>query len=523
MSKRDLLWIICMVCFISINSYAQEEFPHYSKGRTHVDTSQVSATKWKALKRDVPAWFNDAKFGIYAHWGPYCVPIYTTHYTGSGNSWYSRWIYTKGHPYNINQINKYGPLQSFGYKDFFQMFSAPRFNANEWAEIVAASGAKFAGPVAMHHDGFAMWDSDVAPWNAADYGPKRDICGELIEAYRGKGLKVVSSFHHGYTFSGLYYGRSKNIEPNTDIYDPKYAKLYGNFKDQRDAEAYWLALLKEYIVKYKPDQLWFDWGQRWISWETRYQLAKFYYETLERAGMKGIISMKANQWPIEVSLRDFERGGAKQIESRPWQTDDSPGPWMCKEQMVFKGADWIKTLLVDVVSKNGTLLLNITPHPLGYILEDQASSLREVGQWLNINGEAIYGSRPWKVYYQGPNSRFTLKIKKGQHLPKGVEVYANSGHTYYIKLQSNDFRFTRSKDGGSLYVFAMNRPSDFAIASLHSKDLKRHSTISLLGSDKRVSVEFNKEKQAYVKLDTFSKEMEKLSAPYVFKIEGLKR
>ena len=145
---------------------------------------------WESLqKHETPDWFLDAKFGIYCHWGPYSVPAHKT-------EWYSHWMYVEDNPIRKYHEETYGPLNEFGYKDFIPMFTAEKFNADEWAQLFKKAGAQFAGPVTEHADGFAMWDSKLTKWNAAQMGPKRDIVGEMAEAIRKQNMKFIATFHH---------------------------------------------------------------------------------------------------------------------------------------------------------------------------------------------------------------------------------------------------------------------------------------------------------------------------------------
>jgi len=357
----------------------------------------------------------------------------------------------------------------------------------------------------LHHDGFAMWNSSVVPWNSMTSGAKRDIAGELVSAYRKRGLKIVSSFHHAFNVSGHYYGQRKNRPDDgptifdSDLNDPEFSKLYGKFRTQKEAEDYWFAILKEYITQYKPDQLWFDGGLKSISEEVRFKLTRFYYDFCEKEGIDGIISQKHDQIPRRVSILDFERGGAPEIFPRTWQTDDSPGPWMYINAATFKGAEWVVPLLVDITSKNGVLLLNIAPLADGSIHDEQQEMLAQVGDWLGKNGEAIYGSRPWKVHYQGDEP----------HFYSGGKAFSKS----YAKYGKDDLRFTRSKDGKNLYIFAMGGVSE----------LGKESSVSLLGSSSILPVEVGQEGEVMIPALKLLKGEDKDSKfPLVFKISGLK-
>lgn len=496
------------------------------RARTPRPPVDISDEAWKRYAREVPEWYQDAKFGVYAHWGPYNLGMETANFTGTNNSWYPKYIYATGHPYNVQHVKLMGPLKKFGYKDYFEKFSVPKFNPIQWADLVAASGAKFAGPVAMHHDGFAMWDSKLHPWNSKTSAADRDIAGELIAEYRKRGLKIVSTFHHSANVSGTYYGGRPNrpddgpTDLDSDLSDPAYAKLYGKHASQAEAEAYWLEIVKEFVNKYQPDQVWFDGGMRSLTEEARFEMTSFYYDYCDKNGIEGIIARKHDQIPLEVSLLDFERGGAPEIFPRTWQTDDSPGPWMYIESAEFKGADWVVPLLIDIVSKNGVLLLNIAPNAQGAIHVKQQEMLLKTGQWLAVNGEAVYGSRPWKVHYQGDEPHFYAKGK--------------SFSKTYAKYGSDDFRFTRSKSGDALFVFAMGTPTgdkdqlqDFTIESLTKSELAKENGASIVGGSHVRPLMFDEQGKVVVPAKALL-ELERANGrtttqPVVFKVSGIQK
>ena len=471
---------------------------------------------WDRYVREVPDWLRDAKFGIYAHWGPYNLGMEDSGYTGGLNSWYPKFMYVKGHPYNLHHIRKFGPLAQTAYSDYFERFSIPKFDPSGWAELIASAGAKYAGPVAMHHDGFAMWDSELVEWNSMTSAARRDIAGELIGELRKRGLRIVSSHHHAHSICGQYYGgrpdkpRDFPIDFDSELSDPRFAKLYGKFETQEEAERFWLDVRKEYIVKYRPDQLWFDGGLRWLSEEILFDLTEFYYDFCDREGIEGIISQKNDQIPRRVSILDFERGGAKQILPRVWQTDDSPGPWMYIEAMEFKGADWVIPLLTDIVSKNGVLLLNIAPKADGSIPDQQVKMLREIGDWLRVNGESIYGSRPWRVHHQGDQPHFYAE--------------GSGRNTIFASFDSDDLRFTRSQDGKTLFVFAMAIPGqEILVESLPRADLEEGATVSLLGVGRSLPVSANSDGRAVLPTGRLiAGKSNQLKAPLVFRVAGLK-
>lgn len=486
------------------------------KERAASTASPVEDYRWDAYIRDVPEWYQDAKFGIYAHWGPYNQGMEASGFTGMNNSWFAKYLHVKGHPFHEHHLRTIGPLKDYGYSHYFKIFTIPEFDPVEWADLIAGSGAKFAGPVAMHHEGFAMWDSQVVPWNSKTSAADRDIAGELIREYRRRGMKIVASFHHAFNVSGRYYGGRDGrlddlpVDFDTELSDPAFAKLYGKFATQAEAEAYWLEVLKEFIVKYKPEQLWFDGGLDRLSDDAVFRMTSFYYDFCEREGIEGIISQKKDQIPRRVSLFDYERGGAPAILPRTWQTDDSPGPWMFIEAMEFKGADWVAPLLVDIISKNGVLLLNIAPRADGSIHPQQKQMLRDLGAWMRVNGEAVYGSRPWRVHHQGGEPHFYA----------GGKAFSKT----YADFGPGDLRFTRSKDAASLFVFAMgDLAGDVTIDSLKAVDLGPESAATLLGSSQVSPLRFTDDGRVVLPAgELIDEQLPKFSGPRVFKITGLR-
>jgi alpha-L-fucosidase len=206
---------------------------------------------WKSLSKynEVPEWIRDAKFGIYCHWGVYAVPAYNNeHYI---QHMHNASDYSKLGTYQ-RHIALYGPLSEFGYHDFIPQFKGENFDANTWAELFQKGGARFAGPVAEHHDGFAMWDSEVTPFNAKDMGPKRDVVGELEKAIRKRGMKFFTSLHHELNYTNV------KLKPEWEAADPKYAKLYGSPMPREEWQKMWMDKCIEVVDKYHPDIIYHD-------------------------------------------------------------------------------------------------------------------------------------------------------------------------------------------------------------------------------------------------------------------------
>ena len=431
---------------------------------------------WQSLTTyTVPEWYKDAKFGIFIHWGVYSVPAY-------GSEWYPREMYLEGSDVNKHHVATYGPLTQFGYKDFIPKFKAEHFDPAAWAQLFKDSGAKYVVPVFEHHDGFAMYDSGLSDWTAKKMGPQRDVVGELAAAVRAQGMKLGASSHrveHDWFLEG---GRKQA----SDVNDPKYAAFYGpahtRLSDTEDlaqdwtyvSPAYandWLARDAEIVEKYHPDLMYFDW---WIGQPSvRPYLAKFasfYYNESTKRGTVGVINYKTLAMDEKSAVLDFERGQTAEIQPYYWQTDTSVSnkSWGYIENDNFKTPDFIVKQLVDIISKNGNLLMNIGPRADGTIPDGVQEVLRSVGGWLKINGEAVYGTRPWTIYGEGP-----------------TQVKAGSFHdTDTVLYTPQDFRFTTKNK--VLYAIEMEWPTDGSVVihnlSSNTAGARAVSGVTLLDS-----------------------------------------
>ena len=433
---------------------------------------------WESLKQHpTPEWFEDAKFGIYFHWGVYSVPAF-------GNEWYPRRMYIdeenqRGNYFTYHKKN-FGDHKEFGYKDFVPMFKAEKFDADEWAELFKKAGARFAGPVAEHHDGFAMWDSDLTEWDAADMGPNRDIVGEIARAVRKHGMKLVTSFHHAYNWK--YYEPS--YAGDYDTKDPKCSGLYPSPHEPGAPESEeflkdWEAKVREVIDKYQPDYLWFDFGWREPTFEGyKKSLLAYYYNKAEEWDKGVVVTYKHDHLPAGVGVLDLERGRLDTLSKDKWITDTSVDrrSWCYIKNPDYKSVNTLVDNLVDRVSKNGNLLLNIGPRPDGTIPEEQKELLLGIGKWLDVNGEAIYGTRPWAVYGEGPT-----KMQGGAFGERGEVVYTAS-----------DIRFTVK--GNALYAICLDWPGEqVTIESLSRLEEANINSIKLLGIDKELEWSLAKE------------------------------
>jgi alpha-L-fucosidase len=398
---------------------------------------------WNSLStRKTPQWLREGKFGIYTHWGVYSVPA-----QGPNATWYANQVYTKPDgPERKYHEEHYGKLEKFGYKDFIPMFTGEKFNTDEWAELFSKAGAKFAGPVAEHHDGFSMWDTKYSEWNAAKMGPKRDIVGELSVAVKKHNMKFLTAFHHAENW--FYF---PTWDKRYDCGDPKYSGLYGPVHPEGALpdKAFldrWEGKIREVIDKYDPDFIWFDFGLELVPDSYKQDLLAYYYNQAAAHGKEVVVSYKFNNLPPGAGLLDLELGQEADITPFDWITDtsvDDGQGWGFVRGLGFKSADNLVDNLVDRVSKNGYLLLNVGPKPDGTIPEEAKERLLEMGKWLKVNGEAIYGTTCWEIAGEGPT-----KLEK-------TGAFNEQNHMSYT---GKDIRFT-VKDN-ILYAIALDWPGE---------------------------------------------------------------
>ncbi len=477
---------------------------------------------WESLAKhnEEPEWFQDAKLGIYFHWGLYSVPAYST-------EWYPRFMHFEGNDIYKHHLETYGHPSEFGYDKFAEMFKPEHFNAEEWADLFVKAGARFAGPVAEHHDGYSMWDSEITPWNTMDTGPGRDITGELEKAIKKRDMKFITTFHHARNlqrykgneaeeiekskeniwsgFNNSHYPLFEGMPPTVD--DPKLNYLYGNIPESQWLEEVWFGKLKEVIDKYQPDIIWFDSWLDLIPEAYRQKFCAYYLNEADKLGKEVVIVRKQDDLPLDCSVDDLEKSRKNELEKKSWMTDEtvSTGSWCYTQNLKIKPAADVLHVLIDIVSKNGVLLLNISPMADGTIPEDQKNVLLTMGEWLQKYGEAIYGSRPWYTFGEGPTKE-----------PEGH--FSNHQEFLKIKYSEKDVRYTTNN--GYIYATLLGWPGDNkeVVFKAFSKEEwinpKVIENVSLLGCNDKIDFELTDDG---LKLITPSKAVDKMAV--VFKIE----
>ena len=465
---------------------------------------------WESLSKhyQTPEWFRDAKFGIYTHWGPVTVGAETVGV--GGVQWYGRNMYRKEDKLFEAHRKHFGDQKDFGYKDVIPLFKAERFSAEEWAEFFAASGARFAGPVAVHHDNFAMWDSQVTPWNSKAMGPRRDITGELEKAIRSRGMRFITTFHHAFPwryFEGAF---------DYDAGDPRYQELYTEKHDKAapPAESHhrqFLAMAKEVIRKYEPDLVWFDMAfagakYKCLTEQTRMQMFADYYNWAAAQGRQ--VGFVHKHWHIHrhAGIIDFERGRMDKKTDFAWLTDTSVGPWFHVKNAEYRTVNQLIDVLIDIVSKNGCMLLNVDPKMDGSIPKTSKELLLGMGRWLRVNGAALYDTRPWEVYGEGPS-----KMEGGGGFSERKPV------TY----TGQDIRYTQSKDGKALYAIALDWPGkELVLRSVQVKGKTTQARVEFLGGPPTMPYHINDQQQIVIPLAGVHASHLGTENAYAFRLSG---
>ena len=406
-----------------------------------------------------PDWFRDAKFGIWAHWGPQAVP--------RAGDWYARQMYIPGHPHYDHHLKNYGHPSKVGYKDIIPLWTAEKWNPEALMEKYAAAGAKYFVSMGVHHDNFDLWDSKHHRWNAKRMGPKRDVVGAWKAAAQKFGLRFGVSEHLGASHNWFYPSHQfdqfwPHLGENYDGADPANADLYHHNKDEpyRDTATWytrdpafhqhWFNRIRDLVDNYQPDLLYSDGGLP-FGVVGRTLLAHLYNSSIVRRGkLDAVYNCKAlgsGEYDNAMCVQDVERGVLKGINPLPWQTDTSNGDWFYNDNYTYKTAPDVISMLADIVAKNGNLLLNIVLYADGSLPPESQTLLDELAAWMRVNAEAIHETRPWVTFGEGPTQT------------------ADGAFQENAKYTPQDIRFTTK--GGALYAITLGEPrQSMTIASL---------------------------------------------------------
>lgn len=478
---------ICLFFFVISNSTIAQ--------KTKPEPFQPTFESLKTYK--IPEWFRDAKFGIWAHWGPQAVP--------RQGDWYAKKIYQQGSDDYKFHLAHYGHPSKFGYKDIIALWKAEKWHPEELMALYKKAGAKYFVSMGTHHDNFFLWNSAIHKWNAANMGPKRDVVGEWQKAAKREGLRFGVSEHLAASYTWFQPSHDADTSgPYKGIpYDganPEYQGLYHEKAAPNDKgwlsinpnwQREWLASIKELVDNYHPDLLYSD--SRFPFDSVGREMVSHYYnanKSFNKNKLEAIYNCK--QPSNGMWVQDVERGIMDSICPFPWQTDTSIGDWFYRDGQKYKSAEEIIQMLIDIVSKNGNLLINIVQTPEGDIETDMIKALEDIGKWIAINGEGIYGTRPWKVYGEGPST--IAKQEKGQF----------GGLKDVRKYQPTDIRFTTKN--GKLYVFVLGIPAEdisLKTMGLNSSISQKIQSLELLGSKEKIIWQQNKDALTIVKPKSF--------------------
>jgi alpha-L-fucosidase len=436
-----------------------------------------------------PDWFRNAKFGIWAHWGPQAVP--------RRGDWYARKMYEQGSPDYLDHLARYGHPSQLGYKDLIPLWKAEKWNPEQLMALYKKTGARYFVSMGSHHDNFFLWHSKIHPWNAYNMGPHKDVVGIWQKAAKKEGLYFGVSEHLGasYTWFQAAHGADTSGSLKGVPYDGannQYQDLYHTRAANGDKGwlttnpawmKEWYDDVRELVENYHPDLLYSD-SKLPFGDTGRTMLANFYNDNLlyNQGFFTAVYTCKESsngKW-----VQDLERGVQDSISPFPWQTDTSIGDWFYSNGQKYKSGTEIIQMLVDIVSKNGNLLINIVQTPEGDLEPDILGTLDEIGKWMAVSGIGIYDTRPWKVYGEKPENE---ELVKADHFNEDK-----------IKYTEKDIRFTSK--GDHVFAFFMNRPAgDMEISSFGKTSLLNTRgivSVRMLGSD--LLMDWHQENQALI-------------------------
>jgi alpha-L-fucosidase len=427
-----------------------------------------------------PDWFRDAKFGIWAHWGPQAATVYS--------DFYARHMYEQGSEAYKAHVEHFGHPTKFGYKDIIPLWKAEKWDPEKLMALYKKAGARYFVAQAVHCDNFDLWNSKYHSWNSVAMGPKRDVVRDWQQAAKKFDLPFGVSEHLGYSRAWMQTSHgSDQTGPLAGVpydgADPKLQELYHPpskfdgciYSKDADWHQEWFLRMRDLVDQIHPDLFYTDGGIPFGRFGFSL-VAHLYNSNMTDHGgkLEAVYNCKQFNKPDThgdfipgTCVEDLERGMQQSIAALPWQTDTSNGDWYFRKDDKYKTSKQVIHQLVDIVSKNGNLLLNVVQYPDGSLPPESASLLDDLAAWFAIHGEAIYGTRPWKSFGEGPTEM----------------VGGQFNETY--EFTAKDVRFTHSKDGSTLYAFALGWPGDrkLVIRSLGKTMVGDLTAVSLLGYD----------------------------------------
>ena len=455
MSSRITRRTACKLIAGALPAWKLGAAQHEPPPGIEIEHGPFAGTRASLRKYEIPAWYRDAKFGIFAHWGPQSAI--------EDGDWYAREMYMEGSPQNAYHLETYGHPSKFGYKDTIPLWKGEQFDAAYLVGLYKKAGAKFIGSMGVHHDNFDMWNSTYQPWNAAKMGPKKDIVGMWAQSARDAGLRFAVTEHlwitykwfsvsHGHDQKGPYAGVPY------DGADPQYSSLYvdcdqvwgKSFEWNEDGipwwwKRHWYQRIKDLVDQYEPDLLFTDGALEFEEYGLSLVAHHYNLSARKNGGKTEAVytSKRIEDTEVGVAVLDVERGLVDNIWPRPWQTDSCLGDWHYKRGQVYKTPKAIIDMLVDIVSRNGNLMLNFPLPASGMLDLEELQVLSEITRWMSVNSQAIHGSRPWKIFGEGPETA-TASI----NTPFNERKRRN--------LTTADVRFTTK--GDTLFAFVMGWP-----------------------------------------------------------------
>jgi alpha-L-fucosidase len=461
------------------NSAALMKLPPIAEGPFKPD--------WSSLTNyQTPEWFRDAKFGIWAHWGPQCEPEH--------GDWYARNMYMEGSPDYKSHLAEYGHPSTNGFKDVIHEWKAENFNPDKLLAFYKKNGAKYFMALAAHHDNFDNFNSKYQPWNSVAVGPHKDLIGGWARAARKNGLRFAVSVHSSRAwtwyepaqgadkdgpFAGVPYdgkltradGKGQwwdGLDPQ-DLYAQNHApgtKLNWDWDPARGSSVPDAAYMTKFFLRtrqlwddYRPDMIYFDDSVlpfHGVTDDIGLNLAAHFYNSSIQLHGRNEAVMNAkmlNETQRKAMVYDIERGKAEGILPLPWQTDTCIGSWHYDraifENHRYKSAASVVPMLADIVSKNGNLMLSVPLQRDGTPDADEIKIVSDIGAWLKVNGDAIYATRPWTIYGEGPS---TVVAEKGR--------FGGQTDVQRKPFTAEDIRFTRAKDGKTLYAIVLAFPAN---------------------------------------------------------------